>query len=404
MTITVTQMQSLVGRFTNSIVNEQVNMECPYVGKGMIEKVKKVDKVGVVNIKAGQLRSVSWIGDAGALPSGADVQPVQATYLPVGLFGRISIPRIASHLASSLEDGIDIVKEEMESAGKTIAQQLGRGIFGSSLGAPAATVNAGSTTFEVADPSGWRNGMGFEIYFGSTAIEGYSDATLLYVTNVSIGTGTGGNTVITFVGTGVGGTNVSQWLTTYTFYLRGAGDSSRRMVSLQDVTAAASLYGQSQTTNDWSGNLDSTAEPLSISKMRDMLDLVVRRRGQKPKCLVANRKNERRYSDLLINNRRFPSGKMDAVGGLAHEFEGLPLFLDENVGDSQMFFFNSEDVKLHEFRAPSPEFHGGSKKGMDRGAVLISDSQLVYDVQILGIYNLRVTRRNGTGLLSSISG
>src|SRR5687768_10337898 len=347
MTITVTQMQSLVGRFTNSIVNEQVNMECPFVGKGMIEKVKKVDKVGVVNIKAGQLRSVSWIGDAGALPSGADVQPVQATYLPVGLFGRISIPRIASHLASSLEDGIDIVKEEMESAGKTIAQQLGRGIFGSSLGAPAATVNAGSTTFEVADPSGWRNGMGFEIYFGSTAIEGYSDATLLYVTNVSIGTGTGGNTVITFVGTG---------------------------------------------------------EPPSISKMRDMLDLVVRRRGQKPKCLVANRKNERRYSDLLINNRRFPSGKMDAVGGLAHEFEGLPLFLDENVGDSQMFFFNSEDVKLHEFRAPSPEFHGGSKKGMDRGAVLISDSQLVYDVQILGIYNLRVTRRNGTGLLSSISG
>lgn len=403
MTITVTQLQSLVGRFTNSVVNEQTNMHCPFVGKGIIQKIKKPDKVGVVNIKAGQMASTQWIADAGTLPQGRDILPVQGTYLPVGLFGRISIPRIAAHLASSLDDGIDIVKEEMDTAGATLAQQLGRGLFGSSLGSPAIATSAGATTFEVADPAGWRVGMGFEVYFGSTAIEGHQESLILIVTDVSIGTGTDGNTVITFTGTNGGGSN-SPWLTTYTFYLRGAGDSSRRMVSLQDVSAAASLYGVSNATNDWSGNLDSTAAPLSITKLRDMLDKIVPRRGEKPKYLLMNRKNERRYSDLLINNRRFPSGKMDAVGGLAHEFEGLPLFLDENCPNSSVFFFNPADVKLHVFREPAPEFHGGSKKGMDRGAVLISDTALVYDVQILAIYNLRVTRRNGQGHVSALNG
>lgn len=400
MTITVSQISALVGRFTNSVVNEQVNMHCPLVGKGVIKKLNKPDKVGVVNIKAGQLRSAQWIGDAGTLPTGADVQPVQATYLPVGLFGRISIPRIAAHLASSLDDGIDIVKEEMDSAAATLAQQLGRGVIGSALGAPAAQVVATSTTFTVSDPSGWRVGMAFEVYNGGLAIEGHTEGTLLYVTNIALGSPL---TTITFVGTNSGGNN-TQWETTYTFYLRGAGTSANRMVSLTDVCAAASLYGQAATSNDWSGNLDSTVQPLTIPAMRDLLTKVVRRRGEKPDVVLCNRLNEQRYSDLLINNRRFPSGKMDAVGGLAHEFEGLPVFTDENVGDSSLFLFNKRDVKLHVFREPSPDFDGEAKKGMNRGAVLISDSSLVYDVQILGIYNLRCERRNGTAHMSGLNG
>lgn len=404
MTITVSQISALVGRFTNSVVNEQTNMNAPFVGKGKIKKINKADKVGVVNIKAGQLRSVQWIGDAGTLPSGADVQPTQATYLPIGLFGRISIPRIAAHLASSLEDGINIVQEEMESAGATLAQQLGRAIFSSGLGSPTATVTAGSTTFETTNPAAFRVGMGFEVRNGSSAIEGDTEATLLYVTRLQHGAGTGGATIVTFVGTNAGGNNTA-WTTAYTFYLRGAGSSSQRMVSLGDVTADASLYSVANTSNDWSGNLDSTAQPLTLPALRDMLTLIARRRGQKPDLVVSNRKNVQRYSDLLLNNRRFAGGqKMDAVGGSSHELEGLEWFEDENVDDSDVWFFNDDDVKLHVFREPSPEFHGKAKKGMNEGAVLISDAQLIYDVQILGIYNLRVQRRNGTGRLSGING
>lgn len=403
MTITISQISSLVGRYTNEVVNEQANLEAPMVGQGVIKKLNKPDKIGIVNVKAGELNSVQFIGDAGTLPTGSDVQPAQGTYNPIGLFGRISIPRIAASVASSLDDGIDIVKEEMESCGRALGRQLGRGIFGSSLGSPAAQVTAASTSFTVADPSPWRVGMAFEVYNGSSAIEGNAQATLLYVTNVSIPADGVGNSTITFVGTNSGG-NASQWETTYTFYLRGSGASASRMTSLADVTAASSLYGLANTSNEWSGSLDSSSTALTIPAMRALLTTVVRRRGKKPSHVIVNRRNAQRYSDQLLNNRRFMQGKMDAVGGSAYEFEGIQVFEDENCGDADLFYFNDQDVKLHVFKDFAPDVDGAASKGMNRSAVLVSDSSLVYDVQVLGIFNLRAERRSGIGRMSAIAG
>jgi hypothetical protein len=399
MTITVSQITSLVGRYTNEVVNEQINSATPFVGKGILKKVVKKDKIGIVNVKAGELSSGGFIADGGTLPSGSDVQPVQGTYSPIGLFARISIPRIAASLASSVDDGIDIVKEEMDSCGKTIGRLLGRGIAGNSLGSPTATVNVASTTFTVASPGAWRVGMAFEVWNGASLVEGTSDATLLKVTNVAIPADGVGDTTVTFSGQNAGG-NITQWTTGMTFFLRGG--KSNAMTSMQDITAAASLYTISNATQDWSGNLDSNTTTLTVEAMRALMTTTVRRRGEKPTHVICNRRNEERYSNRLLNNRRFMSGKMDAVGGSAFEFEGLPVFTDENFDDTDLYFFNQNDVKLHVFREAAPDFDGGQEKGMNRAAVLVSDTQLIYDVQVLGIYNLRVERRNGTARMSAL--
>jgi hypothetical protein len=401
MTITVSQITSLVGRYTNEVVNEQVNEESPFVGKGTLKRVKKPDKIGIVNVKAGELSSVAFLADAATLPSGGDVQPVQGTYSPIGLFGRISLPRIAAKLASSLDDGIDLVKEEMESCGQTLARQLARGVFGSSLGSPTAATSAGATTFTVASPSAWRVGMAFEIANGATPIEGSTEATLLRVSKIDMPANGVGDTTITFTGTGTGaGSNVA-WTTGYTFWLRGA--NANRMTSLADVCAASSLYGLSQNSNEWSGTLDSTSTELTIPTLRSLLTTTIRRRGARPDYIVSNRKNEERYSNLLINNRRFMGGKMDAVGGSSFELEGVPWITDENVDDTDVFFFNQKDVVLHEFQDFQPEIDGAQKKGMNMGAALISDTALIYDIQVLGIFNLRCVRRNGTARLSALA-
>lgn len=400
MPITVSQITSLVGRYTNEVVEEQVNSETPMIGKGVLKKLKKKDKLGVVNIKSGELQSGGYIADGGSLPSGGDVQPVQGIYSPIGLFARIAIPRIAAALASSTDDGIDIVKEEMDSCGKTIGRLLGRGVAGNQIGTPSALVAVAATTFAVASPSGWRNGMAFEVWNGAAAIEGTTEANLLRVVNVAIPADGVGDCTITFTSAGGGG-NLVQWLTTYSFFLRGGKVNA--MTSLQDVCAAASLYTIPHTTNDWSANLDATTATLSVPALRSLMTTVVRRRGKKPSHLLCNRRNEERYSNQLINNRRFMSGKMDAVGGAAFEFEGIPLFTDENFDDTDLYFFNDEDVKLHVFKDAAPEFDGGESKGMNRGAVIISDSQLIYDVQVLGIYNLRCERRNGTARMSALT-
>lgn len=399
MTITVSQISSLVGRFTNSVVNEQANLSCPFVGKGIITKKKIADKIGVVNIKAGELSSAGTLADAGTLPTGDDVQPAQGTYLPVAFYGRMAIPRIAAKLASSLDDGIELVKEEMESCGATLGRILGRAIFAPTLPSILANVSVNDTTFTVASPAGFRQGMAFEVWNGGTAIEGNTEATKLRVTNVSIPVD-GSPSTITFTGSGPGA--AVAWTTAYTLYLRGT--KLNPCVSLADVASTSTIYSMVGTTNEWSGNSDSTTTTMSVTALRRMLTLTKRRRGERPDYIVSNSVNEQRYSDLLINNRRFMNGKMDAVGGAGFDLEGVPWFTDENVDDTDVFYHNQKDVTLHQFQDFQPEIDGGKQTGMNMGAYLVSSTTLTYDVQVLGIFNLRAQRRNGTSRFSALTG
>lgn len=403
MAIEVGLLASLVGRYTNSVVNEQANLAAPLLGKGVIKKINKPDKVGIVNIKAGELASAKFLADGASLPQGRDLRPVQGTYLPVALFERIRIPRLAAMLASSTDDGVDIVKEQMDTAGQTLGRMLERGILGSQIGAPTAIVNAGSTTFTVADVSPWRVGQAFEVWNGVTAIEGTSEATLLTVTAIAISEV--GDSTITFSGSGGGGGNAVQWQTTFAFFLRGSRDTGATLTSLADVcNGTTTLYGVVGTSNEWSGNVDATAQPLTVGLLRQSITTVVRRRGLKPKHLICNRKNEERYSNQLLNNRRFMSGTMDARGSADVEIEGIPLFLTENMGDSEAILFQPEDVKLHVFRDFAPDFDGKASKGMNAGAMMVSDQEFVYDVQVWGAFQLRAERRNGCLRYSGLNG
>ena len=63
----------------------------------------------------------------------------------------------------------------------------------------------------------------------------------------------------------------------------------------------------------------------------------------------------------------------------------------------------NEDVKLHVFREFGADVDGGKKAGMNRGAVLVDSTNLDYDVQIWGAFNLRAERRNGCGRLSGVT-
>lgn len=183
--------------------------------------------------------------------------------------------------------------------------------------------------------------------------------------------------------------------------MRGAKSTNATMVSLSDVfSTSAALYGIAATTQEWSGNSDSTGVALTVGQLRSWLSAIVTRRGEMPTHILLNRKNIERYGNQMINQRRFVSGTMDAVGSQVPEFEGIPLFQDENLQDAELIFFNNKDVKLHEFKALGADFDGGSSasKGMSRSALMLSDSEFVYDMQVWGAYNVRAERRNGGGV------
>ena len=405
MAIEVTLLGSLMGRFTNKVVNEQANEATPLMKSGTIKKLVKKDKLGVVNISAGEMSGVSFLADGGTLPRGGDSLPVQGTYFLRPLFGRVKIPRLAAEMCQSSEDAVDIVEEQLRVCGQTMGRMLARAMIGSQIGTPAASVSAGDTTFTVADPSPWRNGMNFEVWDGSTAVEGTTEATLLRVTKVAIPVDGVGTTTITFTGSGAGAGSAIAWTTSYTFNLRGSKTTNATMVSLADIaSASASLYGVAATGNEWFGVADATAQPVTVGAWRSFLTTIIRRRGEAPSHIFMNRKNLERYSNQMINQRRFvDASTVDPVGKKLPEFEGIPIVTDENIGDAEVFFFNDKDIKLHVGREFAADFDGANKKKMDMSAALISDSEFVYDLQVWGAFNMRAERRNGLGYLSNVT-
>ncbi|MEK9722173.1 MAG: hypothetical protein VW405_01650 [Rhodospirillaceae bacterium] len=391
MAITVDQITALVGRHTNSVVNEQVNLECPVIGEGVIKKLHKPEKLGVINVKASGLSATGWLADSGTLPTASNVTPAQGTYQPRALLTHLAIPRMAAQLASSEEDGILLVKEQMESAGKDLGRQLGRSVFGDkiyTLGAADDVDASADATITVSNPAGFRPGMKFTVYNGSSLVES------AIVTDVSIPTS--GNSTIT-LSANAGGA----WVAGYDLYLFGAKVDG--MVGLDDVCAAANLYGITYTTNDFSGNLDSSTTTLTASALKALSVRCARRSGKKPSHVLLNSVGEQRLYESMGDAIRFsPGGKVDDYGAKLM-FDGRPVIVDENCGDSDVYLIDSDNVKLHVFRDINPEMHGAKKPGMGQGALLVSTSTLDYNAQIWGSFNLRCEKRNGFGRMSGLT-
>lgn len=403
MTILLTQVGSMLARWNNAILVEQSVENNALIEEGIIPKLNKPHMQGIINVKAGEHGSIGTIANGGTLPTGDDVQPAQASYFGVGMMGRLSIPRETLDAAQGLEDGIDIVKSEMESCGAGLGRQLGAMLYHSgNLGSPATTTTANSsTTFEVADPTGWRVGMAFMLYRGSTPEEGHTEATKMRVTDVARpDPGAGGNTTITFTASGTGNACSISWLTTDTLYMRGAYTQSIK--SLLDVTAAADLHGVACTVAGWNGTRDATTTTLSIPALDALRVAHRQKRGKAFSKSVTSIANVQRYLNQLQGQIQYVSGKIDS-SGMKPEYYGRPIIEDDNCPDAQWHLVTDGDLQLHVYREFSPEMVGLKKVGMDRAAIIPSDTTNTYDAQIRGTFQLRPNRRNGVASFTALA-
>src|SRR5574337_2166291 len=121
--LTQSDIGALAARYGNEIVTEQINNDVPLLGSGALEKVKSRGKQHVVNIIGGGLDSTSFISDGGAMHSGSAAVPLQGTVSPVHILTRISIGRGAAMLVAGVEDSVDMVKFQLEKAGRDAARK-----------------------------------------------------------------------------------------------------------------------------------------------------------------------------------------------------------------------------------------------------------------------------------------
>lgn len=413
MAITVTDISSLIDRFGNEVVHEQASLAAPILD--IMEKHKS-PSVGIVNVKAGGIDSTAMIADGGTLTTAASKDLEQLSYTPVSIFSRLSIPRVAAATAVGQGDGVNLVQEQLETVGGDMGRQLGRAIIGSSLATIDGTqatelgagVNGSNDSITMASVAEYRVGQIVERRASDTSLEEYMRVTQV----VPDADGIGGTVYLDRdIDTS---TDNAAPANGDVFYLQGG--YSNAMVSLEDVSAAASLYGKAQTADDWSGNLISSVGALALTDLRQATTLSHRRSGSAPSFGLCSPAAAMLIGDLQVGVRRFaPGDKLDyyekgPAAKVAAWFEGMPMYLEPNCKDSDIHLVNSKDQKIHEFVAMGVDRDGAGHSsfgpgnvGAGRSGLLISQSTLTYDAQFWGSYNLRVQRRNSHVRLTGIT-
>lgn len=396
MAITASSIGALVGRFSNKLVHKQALMSFDALDKGVVQVDNKPDQRGTVNIKAGGFSSTGFISDAGTLPTGDSNDIVQLTYDPAFLFSRLEIPRGGAMISNNPSDGVDIVRELMESAGRDLGRHLGRAFYKRKVETIATASSNTSTnadgTFDSIDASQYRIGMTLEHRDSSGTLKATGE-----VTDITLNSdGTNGGTIDTdldFSAEALANTDV--------LWAKGTYDNA--FISLDDMADSSdSLYGQAATAYEWKGNEDSTTTTLTAEKLHDVLVNVERRGDDMPDCLIMNPLNRARLYETMDDEIRYTGANMDQYGK-SLTFEGLPIVVDRNCPDTHIFIFNKRHARIHQYREFGPEFDGDAKKGMSRGAVLVSQTKFTWDVQLVGAFQGRCTSRRSLGKMSALT-
>lgn len=449
MAITISQIGDLLARFGNEIVNDQVNLATPFVGNGHIQKIKHAHEQGIVRIRETDgLASTGQLSDGAGLPDGENVSFQSGSYLPKIFFTRLWIPRGAAHLAAGGRDGVRLVREELEVAGRQLGKVLGQAVFRApicsfvdSSGGPPPVVPATGTTrvvtatdedFLVTTIAGLYEGQTVQIVDNAGALltatvkginynmnQRFDGTEIAYTAGAEFGvfgvqiTFTAGATIGTF---GVDANNeLDQGSATNvgTLSIVNRGPESTTpstlqandpMISLNDAYGNASLYGISNSA--YTGTSRTVNGPLTGAVMRDVSTAIKRRAGYGWHMLVMNSNMIQNYFENVV----IASGGTSALnylpgqttkdidgGATVPTFQGMPIVIDENVDDHLMYYFNKDDIKLAEFKQFSPDQDSSNAHGM------VDRSRLIYDTQIWGMYNMRVTRRNSGGMLNGVT-
>lgn len=143
------------------------------------------------------------------------------------------------------------------------------------------------------------------------------------------------------------------------------GTNALAPIGLQAIVATTgTLGGISRTDNSWwRGNVESTAEVLSVPRMETMFNDCTHNLDR-PQAIVTTQTLYEKYGALAQNFQELTHN--GAMGGTAdvgfehYKFKGVPLWWDDDCPSGCMFFLNFNYLKLHchkdwEFVASDPQ-------------------------------------------------
>lgn len=315
------------------------------------------------------------------------------------LYGAAELTGQAMELADkNFQSFISVLDEELNGLRQTLAKDMNRQIYGTSVGTMATATGAGSTTTFVttdADAQYLEVGMIIDIY--DTSAAGLMANAPFEITGLS---SAGGNTTATF--TPAAGAATASGDTIHRF-----GSRNLETIGLRDIVSdTGTLYNINPATEPvWKAIVNSnggTPRALSEGLMIKTAD-DVRKNGGKTTAIFTTMGVRRAYFQLLVQQRRY-QGTQKFTGG----FEGLafttdwgdvPVICDWDCQAGRMYFLNEKELKI--YREGDWSFMNRDGSNWQRKITSAGNFD-AYQTMMFSYRQLGTHRRNSHALLSDI--
>ncbi len=134
--------------------------------------------------------------------------------------------------------------------------------------------------------------------------------------------------------------------------LRGIVDDATDLTTFQNIDASASDEFRAV-------RIDASSANLSSDLLQRLQDDIATLCGEEPDTMIAHRKQRRKYLDLVVPEKRFQDGKLDA-GFTKLSFNGKEFMLEDDCQTDTVYALKKSDIKLFEVGPMELASHGGS--------------------------------------------
>lgn len=290
--------------------------------------------------------------------------------------------------ANAVVDLLDMTKERLLKDENRQFYGLGTGL----LANPAGNVASNVTSFSVTSAQYLRANMVIDIFNGSTKtidskrISDVDKANNVVYFATSIATGS----LITT--DALVKENIRDSAPTdgkEMIGLRGIVDDGTDLTTFENISAAANRVWRSVRTDASSANLTS-------DMLQRLLDDVTTLGGESPDTLIMHPKQRRKYLDIVVPQKRYMDGKMDA-GFQKLEFNGIELWLDIDCQDDVVYAIKKSLIEKYEVAPMALGNHDGSDN------FLRLSNQDVFQAYWRHYCNFGTEKRNAHGKIVSLA-
>jgi hypothetical protein len=171
--------------------------------------------------------------------------------------------------------------------------------------------------------------------------------------------------------------------------LRGIIDDATDLTTFQNLDASSKRVWRGRVIDASSGNLTSDL-------LQRLLDDVETLGGIAPDTIIMHKKQRRKYLDIVVPQKRYMEGKMDA-GFQKLEFNGIELWLDTDCQDDTVYAINKGLIRKFEVKPLSMGGHDGSDK------FLRTTGKDTFEAYWVHYVNYGTSKRNAHGKIKSLA-